>query len=477
MAQPPTSRPALPAHLTITGVLDPFPDGSLDVEDLLLRVLPALQADAGQRWHEQRGTTVDGHRRHAAVERVVADLELASCTAPVRGDLVVVCPEGERHVLPARMAAEVWRRRGWRVRLLGPSLPTPRLLDHLARRSGAGPASTPVAVVVSCSTPASLPGAARITAVATGAGLPVLAGGAGFGPDERRAALVGATAWAADAVRADGLLEAWRHEGAPAAPPAPPVEDAVGLLELEVAAVHGALRRADVAPAAQGLLHHAVDVAAAREVVADDRVLDEAVAWLATAAPGPPPPGGPLARLPGRRPAAVVAPGGRRGRGHRAGRTPWRQVAVRNGCPARNPALTNGQRAVRTVRHTTGAGATGAPRHPGRCDVLAKVLCSLVLCLVVGFLAEPTTSTEVDVREGRGVVVVDAGAPHVRVLAVARTAGRLLRTAIAQVVMAVAAAATVALALHLRLDGRVPRDPSALVAAARAPRRGPPSLA
>jgi hypothetical protein len=107
--------------------------------------------------------------------------------------------------------------------------------------------------------------------------------------------------------------------------------------------------------------------------------------------------------------------------------------------------------------------------------VLAKVFCSLVLCLVIGFLAEPTTSTEVDVRDGRGVVVVDAGAPRVRALAAACTASRLLRTPIAQVVAAAAATviAGVALARHLRVDGQAPSDPSALAAAAR-PRRGPP---
>jgi hypothetical protein len=257
---------------------DPFPDEALDAEHLLLRVLPALQAEAGRRWHEQLGPTIDGHRRHVAVERLVADLEVAPGPGSRQGDLLVICPEGERHVLPARMAAEVWRRRGWRVRLLGPSLPTVRLVAHLGERP-AGGAPAPTAVVVSASTPAALPGAARVVVVAAAAGLPVLAGGAGFGTDDRRAALIGASGWAADAVVADGVLAAWRDGGAPAPTATAPLEP--GLVELEAAAVHGALRRAAVEPSARGLLHHAAEVAAAWEVVADDGILHDAVAWLA----------------------------------------------------------------------------------------------------------------------------------------------------------------------------------------------------
>jgi hypothetical protein len=42
--------------------------------------------------------------------------------------------------------------------------------------------------------------------------------------------------------------------------------------------------------------------------------------------------------------------------------------------------------------------------------VTARVaMWAIVLCLMVAFAAEPTTSTQLDVQEGRGVAVVHAG--------------------------------------------------------------------
>ena len=84
--------------------------------------------------------------------------------------------------------------------MLGASTPTARLNRYL---QDLGPDVT----AVSCSVPAGLPNSRGFIEASTTAGIPVLAGGAAFGPDARRASALGATAWAPDARRAVEVVE------------------------------------------------------------------------------------------------------------------------------------------------------------------------------------------------------------------------------------------------------------------------------
>lgn len=137
-------------------------------------------------------------------------------TPPRRGHVVVACVEGEWHALAARIVAEVVRDAGWRVTFLGASVPGRHLVTYLHQTG-------PDAVLLSCVQSNRLIRAARMVEACRAAGVPVLAGGPGFGWDGRWAAAVGAAAWGAtarDAVRllARGLPGA-AHTGPTPAPP------------------------------------------------------------------------------------------------------------------------------------------------------------------------------------------------------------------------------------------------------------------
>jgi hypothetical protein len=110
--------------------------------------------------------------------------------------------DGEWHSLPARLVAEVLRLNGWTVRFLGASVPGPHLISYLHQHG-------PDALAISCSLPLRLAGARRVIEAAQEAGVPVIAGGAGFGPEARWALRLGADGAAPDAPSAVRALRNW----------------------------------------------------------------------------------------------------------------------------------------------------------------------------------------------------------------------------------------------------------------------------
>ncbi|MEU2509314.1 cobalamin B12-binding domain-containing protein [Streptomyces sp. NPDC007863] len=184
-------------------------DAGIGAEDLLLDVIGPVQAGIGAAWAAGRVGVAQEHAATAIQERAVA--ALAHRTAHGSGPrpetggaprrVTVACVDGEWHALPARLLAEVLRGRGFLVDYLGAHVPTPHLIAHLHQTG------TDV-VALSASLPVRLPTAhAAVTAVQA-IGLPVLVGGAAFGPDGRHARLLGADGWAPDARAAARLLAA-----------------------------------------------------------------------------------------------------------------------------------------------------------------------------------------------------------------------------------------------------------------------------
>lgn len=192
----------------VTGLAD---EGA-SPEALVLEVLAPAQREVGRRWEDGRWTVAQEHAATAATDTALGLLALDAEPSGNGGRALVACVEGEWHSLPARMAAEILRVRGWDVTFLGGSLPA----DDLARYVES---QHPDVVGLSCSMPVSLKGAARSIEACRRTGVPVLAGGGGFGPGGRYAQLVGATAWAPDPVAAVSILETWRDVGPP--PPDP----------------------------------------------------------------------------------------------------------------------------------------------------------------------------------------------------------------------------------------------------------------
>lgn len=220
-------------------------EDGLDAECVLLDVIGAVQRRVGEEWAVNKLTVAQEHAATAINERVIAALSRppgetpstprpagapagarvrsdtqalsgprAPSSTPERSRITVACVDGEWHALPARLLAEVLALRGWRVDFLGAQVPTAHLIAHL-HHTGAD------AVALSGSLVTRLPTAHAAISACRAAGVPVLAGGAAFGPGGRHAELLGADLWAGDARTAAARLS----EGPPRRPGGTPFAD------------------------------------------------------------------------------------------------------------------------------------------------------------------------------------------------------------------------------------------------------------
>lgn len=172
----------------VTMVLRLLDDG-MAAESILLEVIAPAQAQVGQLWAENAWSVAREHAATAISDRAVAGLAGQAGTEPFHGRVTVACVDGEWHALPLRIFTEVLRVRGWHVDFLGASVPGHHLVTHLQQTD----ADT---VALSCMLPTRLPRAHAAIVACQATGVPVIAGGAGFGPDGRYARLFGADAWA-----------------------------------------------------------------------------------------------------------------------------------------------------------------------------------------------------------------------------------------------------------------------------------------
>ncbi|WP_328936613.1 cobalamin-dependent protein [Streptomyces tauricus] len=175
----------------------------VDPESVLLDVIARVQGKVGEEWAANRLSVAQEHAATAINERAVAALSLhpATRTTPTGGRITVACVDGEWHALPARLLAEVLTLRGWQVDYLGAQVPAPHLIAHLHRTDSD-------AVALSSSIATRLPTAHAAITACQAVGVPVLVGGAAFGPDGRYAFLLDADAWAPDArAAADRLAQ------------------------------------------------------------------------------------------------------------------------------------------------------------------------------------------------------------------------------------------------------------------------------
>jgi methanogenic corrinoid protein MtbC1 len=163
--------------------VDPSPIRVID------ELLAASQRDVGERWQQLLCTVGEEHAATFVTESVLASISVGFEPDADQGTIVVVCAEGEWHALPARMATELLIHHGWHVVYLGPATPAVQLRTYLAGIDAD-------AVGVSATMTSNLPGAARSIEVARRLGMPVVAGGAAFGADRRRARAIGANGWA-----------------------------------------------------------------------------------------------------------------------------------------------------------------------------------------------------------------------------------------------------------------------------------------
>ncbi|PXY27928.1 cobalamin B12-binding domain-containing protein [Prauserella muralis] len=171
----------------------------LGAEGALLDVVGAVQRRVGREWAANRLSVPEEHAATAINDRVIASVVPRERRSADRGRVTVACVDGEWHALPARLLAEVLTLRGFGVDYLGAQVPAPHLVAHLHRTG-------PDAAALSGSIATRLPAAHATITACQAAGVPVIVGGAAFGPDGRYARLLGADGWAPDARAAADVL-------------------------------------------------------------------------------------------------------------------------------------------------------------------------------------------------------------------------------------------------------------------------------
>jgi len=263
--------------------------GGMAFHTVLFEMLAPLEAEVGRRWEQGDFGISEEHVVTATLETVVAllagsfDIEIGARR------VVVACAEGDAHSLPARMVAAYLVFLGWRAVFLGPGHPAVELEAFLQEQP-------PEALVLSCTMATAIPGARKSIRAAHRAGVPVLAGGPGYGPGGRWASALGADAWASDPDDVDAILNSWEPDPAAAEATALDGGDALRRVGARratlVAAVLGALEEAEAAalvdPAQlRSDLDLLLDSLSASLLLDRPEVLTDMAAWQRSRPPAP----------------------------------------------------------------------------------------------------------------------------------------------------------------------------------------------
>lgn len=176
-------------------------------EAAVTQLLAPAQLEVGRRWEFGEWTVAQEHAATAIVDDVLGGLhvELEVGSRVESPHVALVCAEGEWHVTPLRMAAVQLLARGWRVSVLGASVPA----DHLRATLEA---LSPDVLGVTTTLTLHLAGARRTTAAAHDVGIPVVVAGAAMDGNGHRAEAVGADAGARGVDGADRTMRRWLDE-------------------------------------------------------------------------------------------------------------------------------------------------------------------------------------------------------------------------------------------------------------------------
>lgn len=261
-------------------------DSGWSTLDVMNGVIAPAQTRVGDLWASDAWSVAQEHAATAVSEAVlnVLGAQIPPPRDPV-APVVVSCVEQEWHALPALMVAEHLRAAGLAVSYLGANASAEHLVRHVHELA-------PRAVALSCSLSASLPRVRRQVEAVRATGTPVVVGGAAFDAEGRRAAVLGATSFAATGALA---AEALRHLPT-AVSPAPGLEHDGAEEGLTVHAdreeitarlrSRAAARHQDQASAPGWRsalfdhLPHLVGAVAGALVTDDPTVLEDAVDWL-----------------------------------------------------------------------------------------------------------------------------------------------------------------------------------------------------
>ncbi|ULE31996.1 B12-binding domain-containing protein [Mycobacterium sp. IDR2000157661] len=256
---------------------------------VLTEVVVPAQRSIGDRWQRGEWTVA---QEHAATAMAMAATEVISRRLGThevpRGHVIVTCAEREWHWLPAAIVSCALRAGGWQTTLLVPAI-SPLRISRYIQDIG------PQAVAVSCSVLGALPTTRRFIEACTSAGVPVVVGGAAFGPDAMRAEALGATAWAGDALSAVDAVAGLPVVVSPAEPlPEAPANEQAAL-QMDQQRIVDRLRREwsvtanlETGPTSSALralardtLPQTLHAISAALLTGDSRPLSETAEWLA----------------------------------------------------------------------------------------------------------------------------------------------------------------------------------------------------
>jgi len=270
---------------TAVGLTEDLLDQGVDPIDVLVDVIACVQRRVGLRWLNNEWSVP---QEHAATAAAMAALEAVNRRVrrrpSHRGRVVMACAEREWHAAPAMIIACAMQAHGWDVTLLGASTPTARL-DRYLRNTG------PDVTAVSCSVLGALPASRRFIETSTSEGIPVVVGGAAFGPDGTRARTLGATAWAGDARSMLTQMDALRTVVSPTVdlPEAVTVECSglqltrprlIAAAAADWAAGHRGTGDDELGQYALDAATHVVDAVVASVLTGDDTIVAQAAGWL-----------------------------------------------------------------------------------------------------------------------------------------------------------------------------------------------------
>jgi excisionase family DNA binding protein len=215
----------------------------MSVAGLVTGLLAPALVEVGRRWASGEVGAAEALAAAAIVRGAIPRTPMPPGLSNHR-TVAVCCPPGEHHEIPAEMITELLRAEGCSAQHIGAGVTPKHLPGFLSRQR-------PAALLVSCTTPCGLPGAARSIEVAHAYGVPVIVGGAAFGRDDLLALRLGAAAWASTAGDVVRMVDTWLTRAAPLPPGRALTEEYLmfeaGLPEIRARAVESLRRAATVA--------------------------------------------------------------------------------------------------------------------------------------------------------------------------------------------------------------------------------------
>jgi methanogenic corrinoid protein MtbC1 len=257
---------------------DLLEDG-VSFDDVLFDVLLSFETSVGLRWQSGDYLVSEEHAATAALETVISLLS-GSFDRPEDGPHVVVAvSQGDHHSLAARAVAASLLSHGCRAVFLGANVLASDVREFLD-------AQPPDAMVLSCGMSTQLMGARATIRESHAAGVPVLAGGKGFGPEGAWAPAVGADTWVPSAKGSFDMLRNW-HPNVRATEAR--AHDLGEVVQAVIDRRHSVLAAAEewlalgsgkvIEPRVRGELEMTLDAVISAAFVDDKTLLDEFVSW------------------------------------------------------------------------------------------------------------------------------------------------------------------------------------------------------